>query len=168
MLGMLSLIEVLHPGHIHADLFIQQPKSSHGSMTTAKASVPAQPTASFPNQDMLIEMILGVAVFDFSGLPREYFITADNESTSWVQIVFQALGLKSLLMVSLELDGFSHICIELDQQTAVLVRTKEEYVALLMGQPLTFATAQEADQFGQWVRQFEQQLLREHSRFIPA
>ncbi|MBE9137170.1 hypothetical protein IQ254_08125 [Nodosilinea sp. LEGE 07088] len=116
----------------------------------------------------MIETILGVSIFDFSSLPREYFITADNESTSWVQVVFQALGLKALLMSSLELDGFSHICIELDQQTAILVRTKETYVALLMAQPLTFATAQEADQFSQWVRQFERQLLREHSRFISV
>ncbi|MEO1069137.1 MAG: hypothetical protein AAFW95_08440 [Cyanobacteria bacterium J06638_6] len=137
-------------------------------MTTVKASIPAQPTSSLPNQDMLIETIWGVAIFDFSSLPKEYFITADNESTSWVQIVFQALGLKSLLMASLELDGFSHICIELDQQTAVLVKTQEAYIALLMSQPLTFATVQEADQFGQWVKEFEQRLLREHSRFIPA
>jgi hypothetical protein len=49
-----------------------------------------------------------------------------------------------------------------------VVRTKEEYVALLMGQSLTFATAQESDRFSHWVRQFERQLLREHSRFIPT
>lgn len=139
-----------------------------GSMTTAKASVPAQPAPSISAQDAMLENIVGVAIFDFSGLPREYFITADNESTSWVQLVFQALGLKSLLMSSLKLEGFSHICIELDQQTAIVVRTKEEYVALLMRQPLVFTTAQEGDRFSHWVRQFERRLLREHGRFIPA
>lgn len=116
----------------------------------------------------MLENIIGVAIFDFSGLPREYFITADNDSTSWVQLVFQALGLKSLLMSSLKLEGFSHICIELEQQTAIVVRTKNEYVALLLRRSLTFATAQEGDRFSQWVRQFERRLLRENSRFILA
>ena len=130
--------------------------------------MPAQPASSLSTQEAMLENIVGVAIFDFNGLPQEYFITADNESTSWVQLVFQALGLKSLLMSSLQLEGFSHITIELDQQTAIVVRTKEEYVALLMGQSLTFATAQESDRFSHWVRQFERQLLREHSRFIPT
>ncbi len=137
-------------------------------MTTVKASVPTQATASLSAQDALLADILGVAIFDFSGLPREYFITADNESTSWVQLVFQALGLKLLLMSSLKLEGFSHICIDLDQQTAIVVRTKKEYVALLLGRSLKFATAQESDRFSHWVRQFERQLLRQHDRFIPA
>ena len=137
-------------------------------MTTAKASVPAQPAPPLSAQDAMLENIIGVAIFDFSGLPREYFITADNESTSWVQLVFQSLGLKSLLMSSLKLEGFSHICIELDQQTAFVVRTKEEYVALLTRKPLVFATAQESDRFSHWVRHFERLLLREHSRFISA
>ena len=130
--------------------------------------MPAQPASSLSTQEAMLENIVGVAIFDFNGLPQEYFITADNESTSWVQLVFQALGLKSLLMSSLQLEGFSHITIELDQQTAIVVRTKEEYVALLMGQSLTFATAQESDRFSHWVRQFERQLLREHNRFIPT
>ncbi len=137
-------------------------------MTTAKASLTAQPAPSPSGQDKLLEAIVGVAIFDVSGLPREYFITAENTSTNWVQIVFQALGLKSLLMSSLKLEGFSHICIELDQQTAIVVRTKDEYVALLLRKPITFATAQESDRFGQWVRQFERRLLRQHDRFIPA
>ena len=137
-------------------------------MTTAKASVPAQPAPSLSTQDAQLENIIGVAIFDFSGLPREYFITADNESTSWVQLVFQALGLKSLLMASLKLEGFSHISIDLDQQSAIVVRTKEEYVALLLRHPPTFATAQESDRFSHWVRQFERHLLREHKRFIVA
>ncbi|HSM80471.1 MAG TPA: hypothetical protein VLS96_02240 [Nodosilinea sp.] len=137
-------------------------------MTTVKASVSAQPAPSSPGYDALLEHIIGVAIFDFSGLPREYFVTADHESTSWVQLVFQALGLKSLLMSSLKLEGFSHISIELDGQTAMVVRTKDEFVALLMNKSLTFATAQESDRFSHWIRLFERDLLRQHERFIPA
>lgn len=137
-------------------------------MTTAKAPIPTQPGTSLLAQNAKLENIIGAAVFDFSGLPQEYFITADNESTSWVQLVFQSLGLKSLLMSSLKVEGFSHICIELEHQTAIVVRTKEEYVALLMRQPLVFDTAQDSDRFSHWVRKFERRLLREHPRFISA
>jgi hypothetical protein len=137
-------------------------------MTTAKVSLPTQADIPASPPGTRVENILGVAIFDFSGLPREYFVTADNESTSWVQLVFQALGLKSLLMSSLKLEGFSHIAIELEGQTAMVVRTKDKYVALLLRHPLTFTTVQESDRFSHWVRQFERQLLREHDRFIPA
>ncbi len=116
----------------------------------------------------MVENIIGAAIFDFSGLPQEYFVTPDNESTSWVQLVFQSLGLKSLLMSSLKLEGFSYICIELGQQTAIVVRTKEEYIALLMRQSLVFDTAQDSDRFSHWVRQFERRLLHDHARFISA
>ncbi|MGB3136993.1 MAG: hypothetical protein WBG38_15410 [Nodosilinea sp.] len=116
----------------------------------------------------MLANIIGVAIFDFNGLPQEYFITIDHDSTGWVQLVFQALGLKSLLMSSLKLYGFSHICIELEQQTAVVVRTKETYVALLLRQPLSFTTAKGGDRFSQWVRQFECRLLRQHERFVSA
>jgi hypothetical protein len=138
--------------------------------TTANASVSASvpPNSALSSQDAMLASIVGVAIFDVSGLPREYFVTADNESTSWVQLVFQALGLKSLLMSSLKLESFSHIAIELEGQSAIVVRTKEEYVALLLRQPLVFASAQEGDRFSHWVRQFERRLLRENPRFIPA
>lgn len=85
-----------------------------------------------------------------------------------MQLVFQSLGLRSLLMTSLKLEGFSHICIELDHQTAIVVRTKEEYIALLMHQPLIFDTAQDSDRFSHWGRQFERRLLHEHSRFTSV
>lgn len=120
------------------------------------------------SQSALINEIVGVAIFDLNGLPREYFVTAENENTHWVQIVFQALGLKSLLMSSMKLDNFHHICIGLNQQTAVVVRTKNAYVALLLRGKRNLNTALASEQFSQWVRQFEQDQLRQHPRFRPA
>ena len=113
-------------------------------------------------------MILGVAIFDHSGLPQEYFITPENPSTSWVQLVFQALGLKSLLMSSLKLDGFQHLFIGIEDQMAVVVRTKDTYVALLFKERYQFTSIKMADQFSQWVRQFESRQLRQHPRFVSA
>jgi hypothetical protein len=137
-------------------------------MTTANAAEPQKTTATTTSQDAILKMIFGVAIFDLSGLPREYFITPDNDSTTWVQIVFQALGLKSLLMSSLKLDGCFHISIGFGQQTALVVRTKDSYVALLMQDKMNFASVEQADRFSQWVRQFEQKMLRQNPRFISA
>ncbi|TVP61383.1 MAG: hypothetical protein EA342_20860 [Leptolyngbya sp. LCM1.Bin17] len=116
----------------------------------------------------MIQTIVGVATFDLNGLPKEYFITQDNQQTHWVQLVFQALGLKSLLLSSLKLEGFQHITIDLKQQSAIVVRGKDNYIAVLMKSRVTFASSAEADQFSQWVRWFESQVLRQHDRFIVA
>ncbi len=97
-----------------------------------------------------------------------YYITNENDNTNWVQLVFQALGLKSLLMSSLKLDGFMHISIGFSQQTAIVVRAKDDYIALLMREPILFKDVEQADKFSLWVRNFEQKLLRQNSRFIPA
>jgi hypothetical protein len=137
-------------------------------MTTANAAEHQKTTATTTSQDAVLKMIFGVAIFDLSGLPREYFITHDHDSTTWVQIVFQALGLKSLLMSSLKLDGCFHISIGLGKQTALVVRTKDAYVALLMQDKMNFTSVEQADRFSQWVRQFEQKMLRQNPRFISA
>lgn len=129
-------------------------------------------SVDFPFQAQIISItvddILGAAIFDLNGLPREYFITAENANTSWVQIVFQALGLKPLLMSSLELEGFHHISTTLEQNTAVVVRGKNTYVALLLRGSRVFYSFEEADHFSQWTRQFEQTTLRQHDRFRPV
>lgn len=116
----------------------------------------------------LLNCIVGVAVFDRGGLPREYFVTAENDSTSWVQIVFQALGLKSLLMASLKLESFQQIAISLHHQSAFVIRTKTDYIALLLDGTHYFSSVEAAERFNQWVRQFEQQQLRQHPRFFKV
>lgn len=115
-----------------------------------------------------VDDILGVAIFDVSGLPREYFVTSDNTTTNWVQTVFQALGLKTLLMSSLKLEGFRNIAIHLDQRTAIVVRGRNAYIAVLVKGVKHFANDDAAEQFGHWTRQFEQTTLRQHPRFKSA
>ena len=137
-------------------------------MTSANLSETRQSASILSSQDAILSSILGVAIFDLSGLPKEYFVTQDNDSTNWVQLVFQALGLKSLLMSSLKVEGFMHISIDYGERTAVVVRTKDDYVALLLKEPLKFASTKQSDQFSQWVRHFESTILRKHQRFIPA
>jgi hypothetical protein len=50
-------------------------------MTTANAAEHQKTTATTTSQDAVLKMILGVAIFDLSGLPREYFVTHENNST---------------------------------------------------------------------------------------
>ena len=119
-------------------------------MTTAKLSESRPSNQILSSQDAILGSILGVAIFDLSGLPREYFVTQDNDSTNWVQLVFQALGLKSLLLSSLKVEGFLYISIDYGNRTAIVVRTKEDYIALLIKEPLKFASTKQADQFSQW------------------
>lgn len=134
-------------------------------MSTSPTEQSGAESAGSLESEPLLNRIIGVAVFDRGGLPREYFVTAENDSTSWVQIVFQALGLKSLLMASLKLESFQQIAIGLHHQTAFVIRTKTDYVALLLDGTHHFSSVEAAERFNQWVRQFEQQSLRQHPRF---
>jgi hypothetical protein len=55
---------------------------------------------------------LGAATFDLSGLPKEYYTLVDgSKSIIWVQPIFQALGLKSLLAASLPVENFTYAVI---------------------------------------------------------
>ncbi|MGD1907342.1 MAG: hypothetical protein ACFB0C_15340 [Leptolyngbyaceae cyanobacterium] len=113
----------------------------------------------------LEESLLGVAVFDVNGLPREYFVTDDNRSTSWVQIVFQALGLRSLLASSLELEGFQHIAVNLTSTTAVVVRRRHDYIGLLVNGKPALTGAPDPSPLMQWVEKLKLEDLYEHPRF---
>ncbi len=137
-------------------------------MTTVQAPEPTEKPSPLVSQDAILNSILGVAIFDLNSLPKEYYVTPENDNTHWVQLVFQALGLKSLLMSSLKLDGFLHISIGSGQQTAIVVRGKDDYIALLMRDPILFKDVEQSDKFSQWVRHFEQKLLRQNRRFTPA
>ncbi|MGA1474706.1 MAG: hypothetical protein ACO4AI_05985, partial [Prochlorothrix sp.] len=78
------------------------------------------------------QQVVGAAVFDWNGLPKEYFTTDQNKDIGWVQTVFQVLGLRSLLMSSLRLEGFMHVTVNGSPYQAVIVKHHDGYVALLV------------------------------------
>ena len=104
--------------------------------------------------------VLGAAIFDLNGLPKEYFATPEDDNMSWVQTIFQALGLRSLLMSSLQLEGFHHATILGIDYSAVVFKQKTYYIALLM-QPHTMIDAA----FMGWVQTFEPDALKTDPRF---
>jgi len=112
-----------------------------------------------------IDSILGAAIFDLNGLPKKYFTTAESTSMSWVQAIFQALGLQSLLISSLQLEGFNHATIRGKDYCAVVVKQRTSYVALLLVEPFREPPDH---QFIQWARTLNPNDLSQHPRFEVA
>lgn len=111
-----------------------------------------------PNADAII----GAAVFDLSGLPKEYYTTHESHKISWVQTIFQALGLRSLIMSSLQLDGFNHAVIHGEHHCAIVVKQKTRYLALLMRQTDLIDSSQT---LLNWMQTFEPSTLKTNPRF---
>lgn len=109
--------------------------------------------------------ILGAAIFDLSGLPREYFTPIDSSEIGWVQTVFQALGLQSLLLSSLQLEGFRYARIHGNGHCAIVVRQKLRYIALLLDSTLPETSS---PALIQWLQELEPHLLKKHPPFNVA
>jgi hypothetical protein len=108
------------------------------------------------------DSIIGAAVFDLSGLPKEYFTTVESNDVSWVQTIFQALGLQSLLLSSLRLEGFRHAVVHGKEYRAIVVRQKTRYTALLFRET---DLKEVSETFLRWTQDFEPRTLRVHPRF---
>lgn len=108
------------------------------------------------------DSVIGAAIFDLSGLPKEYFTTAETSDVSWVQTIFQALGLQSLLMSSLQLEGFRYAVIHGSGYRAIVVRQKVRYTALLVRRADLDVVS---ESFIHWSQEFEPATLRSHPRF---
>jgi predicted regulator of Ras-like GTPase activity (Roadblock/LC7/MglB family) len=106
--------------------------------------------------------IVGAAIFDLNGLPKEYYITSESSHMTWVQTIFQALGLRSLLMASLQLEGFHHVTIRGAEYCAVVVKQKSYYIALLLLQQQEEVVTYD---FIQWVQNFQPHELQQNPKF---
>jgi hypothetical protein len=115
-----------------------------------------------------VDAILGIAVFDANGLPKEYFITPGHRDTAWVQLVFQSLGLQTLMTHTLGLTGFNYTIVQTRVGNAIVIHTSEQHLALLVKR--TYPQNQMAvdDAWIQWVCDFEANTLRQHPHFREA
>jgi hypothetical protein len=118
--------------------------------------------SSASQQNTYADSIVGAAIFDPSGLPKEYFTTTESHDIGWVQTIFQALGLRSLLMSSLRLEGFSYAIIHGSGYFAIVVKQRTNYVALLVRQDDLRGVS---NSFIRWVQDFEPNTLRSDPRF---
>ena len=128
-------------------------------LLTNRQSHPLLPALDLPTS--CPDCVVGAAVFDLNGLPKEYFTTSDMTGASWVQTIFQALGLRSLLMSSLQLEGFHHATIHGVEYSAVVVKQRAHYAAFLVRpQDETLS-----ETFIQWVKTAQPNELKQNPRF---
>jgi hypothetical protein len=107
------------------------------------------------------DRVLGAAIFDLSGLPKDYYISAESADISWVQTIFQALGLQGFLTASFQIDGFRHAVIHGVQCHAVIVKQPNCFVAILMQQNDAIVLEDLAD----WASSFDPATLASDPRF---
>jgi len=106
--------------------------------------------------------IVGAATFDLSGLPKEYYTLIDgNKNITWVQPIFQALGLKSLLAASLPVENFTHAIIHGKDYTAIVIKQQGSYLALLINLQNEIID----DQFLKWAQNFDAIALKHNPKF---
>lgn len=130
---------------------------------------PAKSDLNLPNKASLkITDILGVALFDISGLPQEYFVTEENPNTNWVQIVFQALGLRSLLSSSLKLEGFHQITILMENTTAIVVKRRDDYIAIQFRGKISLQDPSDNERLLTLINALNPEKLRQHPHFKIA
>lgn len=122
-------------------------------------------TNNLENSAMIdINDVVGAAIFDLNGLPKEYFTTSENHSIGWLQTLFQTLGLRSLLASSLQLESFHYAIIEGSGYWAIIVKQRHNYSALLLRQSQEEIPVEVID----WAQTFEPEVLRGNPRFQAA
>jgi len=134
---------------------------THGTEQFDMSLNTGSPSASL-KEDLLLEAIIGAAIFDLNGLPKEYFTTAGNGDVSWVQTIFQALGLRSLLISSLQVDGFHYATIHGSPHRAIVVKQRMRYIALLVDQA---HFDEHANSLIEWMQDFDSNILKTDPRF---
>jgi len=137
---------------------------SESSVSTSVAAMSPDPNprnsvsaSNLYSGSSYMDMILGAAIFDLNGLPREYVIANEVKNMSWVQTIFQALGLRSLLMSSLRLEGFHHVTIYSKDHCALVVKQKTQYTALLINQTQSTPVSKA---FIEWAQNFQPEQLK--------
>ncbi|NEQ97137.1 MAG: hypothetical protein F6K30_10490 [Cyanothece sp. SIO2G6] len=98
----------------------------------ARLTMPSDIKSPTSTLNLTIDHILGVAIFDLNGLPKEYYTTGEYQDISWVQTIFQALGLRSLLMSSLRLEGFSYSVVYGTDYCAIVAKQRSCYLAAIV------------------------------------
>lgn len=132
------------------------PPASHAS-TQAIAS-----TTALARPGTYYDAVVGAVVFDWNGLPQEYFVIPESELLPWEQTVFQMLGLRWLLMSYLNLGGFYHAKVSCENYSAFVVRQREYYMAILLERS---DTRDSDPAFMEWLQAFEVSYLRTDPRF---
>ncbi|MBX2866260.1 MAG: hypothetical protein KTR27_22145 [Leptolyngbyaceae cyanobacterium MAG.088] len=112
-----------------------------------------------------VDQILGLAVFDPVGLPRDYFITLQHENTEWIQLVFQLLGLQQLMVSTMTLPRLGHAMMRTKVGNIVVICVDQGYIALLIKRALPQERPHVTSAWVDWICEFEANVVRSHPGF---
>ncbi|MEB3213311.1 MAG: hypothetical protein VKL39_18320 [Leptolyngbyaceae bacterium] len=84
------------------------------------------------NEQSIVDALLGAAVFDLTGLPKTYLTSRDDIDVGWIETIFQALGLRSLLTSFLFCEDFQHAVVHSDTYSVVVMVQPLQYSAVLL------------------------------------
>lgn len=107
------------------------------------------------------QYLIGVATFDLSGLPKEYFtLTTSQLGITWVQPIFQVIGMRSLLSASLALEHFRYSIMQGQEYGAVIMRLQNDYLAVLLKGNVSSLDSQVSEQLLDWAKHLDMQQFR--------
>lgn len=106
--------------------------------------------------------LLGIATFDLSGLPKEFFTLIDSGiGITWVQPIFQVIGMRSLFSASLTLENFLYAVIQGKGYGALIIRQQNDYLAVLLRGDLGIVS----DDLLVWAKQLNVQQFANDPRY---
>jgi hypothetical protein len=131
------------------------------AFTSVRSESPTSKPPTALSTQSYAEFVIGAAIFDLSGLPKEYLVSSDSSDAGWVQTIFQALGLQSLLTSSLKLESFRYGIVHGKDTRAIVLRQRTCYIALLIRPSLRSISKD----FVRWAQEFELAHLKADPRF---
>ena len=109
------------------------------------------------------QLILGAAIFDLNGLPHDYFTTVDYQDIGWVQTAFQALGLRSLLTSSLQIETFQYSIVHGTEYCTLITKQTQGYIAMIVSHDVF---QQQSEQLIAWMQTLSPETLVTISHFV--
>ncbi|MEL6222944.1 MAG: hypothetical protein AAFR31_09920 [Cyanobacteria bacterium J06627_8] len=133
---------------------------SNGSMPTSFAINPEQ-----VNTQQITKVLLGAAIFDLSGLPKTYLTRREDVDVHWVQTIFQALGLQSIIASFLPCDDCQHAVVHGNDYSVVVMAQPLQYAAVLIDRA---DYNQLSDELISWMKTVEPATLIQDAHFREA
>jgi hypothetical protein len=112
------------------------------SLAKPSAVQPASPSLSSPGQNSLLQPqpdglnalqsgLIGIAIFDRSGILEGYETHGAYPNSDWAQAAFHTIGLKKLLTTSLKQQHFEYAKASAQGCTTFVLRRRNRYVAIV-------------------------------------
>lgn len=120
---------------------------------------------SLDNPDPLLDIILGVTVFDPNGLTKESFVVGEHRNYEWLQASFQTLGLQFLVSSLFQFEPAAYAIAHGCEHNVILVRQQSTHAAFLVHNSLLLRMDETVLS---WFRNFDSSQLRGNPKFFAV